>query len=99
MFAKGFTPKPGTLDDCYRINHNSDVCLVWPELTLKINSSNECGHLMVYTPSSPNSDLLCVEPQTATINPFQLDQEQIDDTGVLYVNPGESYKNFTEWSW
>ena len=99
MFAKGFTPKPGTLDDCYRISQNSDVCIVWPELTLKINSSNECGHLMVYTPSSPNSDLLCVEPQTATINTFQLDQEQVDDTGVLYVNPGESYRNFTEWSW
>ena len=91
--------RPGTLDECYRINEKSLVYLVWPELTLKINSTNECGHLIVYTPSGPNSDLVCVEPQTATINPFQLNEKNVTDTGVLYVNPGESYKIFTEWSW
>jgi len=98
-FFKGYSPEPGTLDECYRIKEKSLVYLVWPELTLKINSSNECGHLMVYTPSGPNSDLVCVEPQTATINPFQLNEKNVTDTGVLYVNPGESYKIFTEWSW
>ena len=99
MFLEGFTPQPGTLDDCYRINKGSPVYLKWPEITLKINSSPECSHLMIYTPIDQNSGLICVEPQTATINAFQLFEDKVDDTGVLFVNSNESKNIFTEWSW
>ena len=98
-FKNGYSPAPETLDDCYRINDGSNVLLKWPELILNIKSSNECGHLVVYTPPEPNSNLICVEPQSATINSFQLEQESISDTGILYVEPKKEYSISTEWSW
>ena len=98
-FKNGYSPDPETLDDCYRINDGSSIILKWPELILNIKSSNECGHLVVYTPPEPNSNLICVEPQSATINSFQLEQESISDTGILYVKPKKEYSISTEWSW
>ena len=95
----GFSPKPGTLNECYRLKDKTSAYLKWPELTLKIQSSDECGHLMVYTPDKPLSNLICVEPQTATINPFQLYDDSVDDTGVLFVEPGKNYLISTNWSW
>ena len=53
----------------------------------------------MYTPPEPNSNLICVEPQSATINSFQLEQESISDTGILYVEPKKEYSISTEWSW
>jgi hypothetical protein len=54
---------------------------------------------MVYTPSGPLSNLLCVEPQTATINCFQLNDDAIEDTGILFLSPNNKHTIFTEWSW
>ena len=97
--VRGFSPKPGTLDDCYRITDNSSVSLCWPELTLEMNSSRECGHLVVYTPPEPLADLICVEPQTSTVNCFQLHEKSVSDTGILFVEPDHDYSIFTEWVW
>ena len=96
---KGFSPKPGTLNECYRLQDKTNAYLKWPELTLKIQSSSECGHLMVYTPNNPLDHLLCVEPQTATINCFQLNDNSVDDTGILFVEPGKNHLISTNWSW
>ncbi|MBA4715241.1 MAG: hypothetical protein ACJ0GV_00630 [Dehalococcoidia bacterium] len=98
-FKNGYSPAPETLDDCYRIKDGSNVLLKWPELTLNLKSSYECGHLVIYTPPEPNSDLLCVEPQSATINSFQLDEESVSDTGILFVEPKKDYSLSTKWSW
>ena len=99
-FKKGYSPDIGSLDDCYRINNKSVVKLEWPELSLKINSSNECSHLTVYTPPRGiNENYICVEPQTSTINSFQLEEEGVDDNGTLFLSPKERKTIFTEWEW
>ena len=99
-FKNGYSPDIGTLDDCYKINTESDVKLEWPELSLKINSSNECSHLTVYTPPRGiNENYICVEPQTSTINSFQLEEEGVDDNGTLFLSPKERKIIFTEWEW
>ena len=86
--------------DSYRINTKSVVKLEWPELSLKINSSNECSHLTVYTPPRGiNENYICVEPQTSTINSFQLEEEGVDDNGTLFLSPKERKTIFTEWEW
>ena len=99
-FKKGYSPGIGSLDDCYKIKMNSDVKLKWPELTLKIRSSKECGHLTVYTPpEGVNENYICIEPQTSTINSFQLDNEGVESNGTLFLSPKERKTIFTEWEW
>ena len=99
-FKKGYSPDIGSLDDCYKIKMDSDVKLEWPELTLKIKSSKECGHLTVYTPpEGVNENYICIEPQTSTINSFQLDIEGVEDNGTLFLSPKERKTIFTEWEW
>ncbi len=97
--SKGFCPEPGSLDDCFRIEDQSGTILKWPEIELTIQSSIECGHLVVYTPGDDKSDLICVEPQTSTINCFQLNKNGVDDTGILFLEPGSSKSVFSKWSW
>ena len=40
-----------------------------------------------------------VEPQTSTINSFQLEEEGYDDNGTLFLSPKERKTIFTEWEW
>lgn len=97
--SNGFYPKPGSLDDCFRIGDQSKTILKWPEIELTIQSSIECGHLVVYTPSDDKSDLICVEPQTSTINCFQLNKNGVGDTGILFLESGNSKSVSSKWSW
>ena len=97
--SKGFYPKPGLLDDCFRIEDQSKAILKWPEIELTIQSSIECGHLVVYTPSDDKAGLICVEPQTSTINCFQLHDKGVEDTGIILLEPGASKSVLSKWSW
>tara|TARA_B100000941_G_scaffold286313_1_gene259642 strand:- start:1655 stop:2530 length:876 start_codon:yes stop_codon:yes gene_type:complete len=99
-FKKGYAPGIDTLDDCYKLKSNSKVILKWPEINLNINSSKECRHLTVYTPPPGiNENYICVEPQTSTINSFQLENKKIEENGTLFLIPSESKTIFTEWEW
>jgi aldose 1-epimerase len=89
------TPEIGSLDDCFRIQPGEATTLDWPEASLRIQSSPNLAHLQVYTPS----DSICVEPQTAAVNAFQLAARGIDGTGVAIVSPDRSLIGSTRWTW
>jgi aldose 1-epimerase len=88
-------PDIGSLDDCFRIQPGEATTLSWPELSLQIQSSPNLAHLQVYTPS----DSICVEPQTAAVNAFQLAARGIEDTGAEVVSPERPLIGSTRWMW
>ena len=89
------TPEFGSLDDCFRIQPGEATILDWPEASLRIQSSPNLAHLMVYTPS----DSICVEPQTAAVNAFQLAARGIEGTGTEIVSPERPFIGSTRWTW
>ena len=89
------TPEIGSLDDCFRIQPGEATILDWPEASLRIQSSPNLAHLMVYTPS----DSICVEPQTAAVNAFQLAARGIEGTGTEIVSPERPLIGSTRWTW
>jgi aldose 1-epimerase len=67
----------------------------WPELSLRITGSPEIGHVMLYSPEHA----ICVEPQTTTVNAFQLAAAGVKGTGTRTVKPGKPLVATTTWSW
>ncbi len=101
---KGATLAAGSIDGCFRVRPtpgarptNYRAVLTWPEVTLAIESSAAVSHLMVYTP--PDGASLCVEPQTCTVNGFQLAARGVLATGAATAAPGQPLKGSTTWSW
>lgn len=88
---------PGSTDDCLRISPGTQATLTWPELTLGIVGSESINHMMIYTP--PDGSALCVEPQTACVNAFQLHARGIENTGTQFIAPGMPLSASTTWSW
>ncbi len=85
----------GEVDDCYMLGSNRRVKITWPEATLRMRSSPEIGHVMVYSPK----DSICVEPQTTAVNAFQLEAKGIAGNGTRFVSPGNPLVVTTTWSW
>ncbi len=85
----------GEIDDCFRFAQDGTAKLQWPELTLRMESSSEVSHVMVYSPESS----VCVEPQTTAVNAFQLADRGIEGTGTRIVRPGDPLVATTRWSW
>ncbi len=94
----------GSIDGCFRVreargagrtSHYAE--LSWPDVRLEIESSAEVSHLMVYTPADGAS--LCVEPQTCTVNAFQLAAQGIKGTGSATAAAGRPLTGSTRWSW
>jgi len=79
---------------CLKVNPKEEISFKWPELELLINSSSDLGHIMLYSPE----ESVCVEPQTTTVNAFQLEKDGIKGTGVKYLKKGESFSVSTTWN-
>lgn len=92
---KGGSFEIGEVDDCYMLNGERSIELTWPELKLRMDSSPEIGHVMVYSPK----DSICVEPQTTAVNAFQLEAKGVPGNGTRFVSPGNSLIASTTWSW
>ena len=87
----------GSIDGCFRMRPGQKAVLKWPEVTLTMVSSPEVSHLMVYTPKDGTA--LCVEPQTAAVNAFQLAAQGVQNTGAASAAPGRPLTGWTRWSW
>lgn len=85
----------GEVDGCFQFGDERTAEITWPELTLRMSSSAEISHAMVYSPEHS----VCVEPQTSAVNAFQLEARGIAGTGTLFVSPGSPLVATTTWSW
>lgn len=92
---EGLTPQIDELNKCcLKVNPEEQILYKWPELELLIESSEDLGHIMLYSPENS----VCVEPQTTTVNAFQLENDGLNGTGVKYLKKGESFSVSTKWS-
>ena len=92
---EGLTPQIDELNKCcLKVNPEEHISYKWPELELLIESSEDLGHIMLYSPEKS----VCVEPQTTTVNAFQLENDGLNGTGVKYLKKGESFSVSTKWS-
>ncbi len=87
--------KIGEVDGCFQFKNGGHAQVRWPELTLRMESSPEISHVMVYSPK----DSICVEPQTSAVNAFQLAARGVEGTGTQTASPGKPLVATTTWSW
>jgi aldose 1-epimerase len=81
------------LDDCYR-GLASGPRLLWDDLELWMESSDNVTHAVVYTPE----DAVCIEPQTCAIDAFNLEARGVDP-GIAVVVAGRPLVASTQWRW
>ena len=92
---EGLTPQIDELNKCcLKVNPEEHISYKWPEFELLIESSEDLGHIMLYSPENS----VCVEPQTTTVNAFQLQNDGLNGTGVKYLKKGENFSVSTKWS-
>jgi aldose 1-epimerase len=82
------------LDDCYRAL-TAPVCIRWGEVALELDMSCQAPHVMVYTPPQA----VCVEPQTAAPDAFNLVSRGVEGTGFAIASPGRPVSMEVRWSW
>jgi aldose 1-epimerase len=82
------------LDACYR-HPRGDLRIRWGDIELAMRSSPNVTHAVVYTP--PHA--VCVEPQTAAIDAFNLDAQGIAGAGTVVVRPRQPLVAWTRWRW
>jgi len=82
------------LDHCYR-DTRGDLRIRWGDLELRMASSPNVAHAVVYTPPEG----VCVEPQTCAIDAFNLDAQGIAGGGSVVVTPGRPLVATTRWRW
>lgn len=92
---EGTTLAANELDACFRLHPGGEARLEWPELILTLSCTPELGHVMVYSPEHA----VCVEPQTCTVNAFQLAAAGVPQTGTAIVEPGKPLRGSTAWTW
>lgn len=85
----------GEVDGCFQLGNDRTASLRWPELTLRMTSSPEVSQVMVYSPAHS----VCVEPQTTTVNAFQLAARGVEGTGTRVVTPENPLVATTTWAW
>lgn len=85
----------GEVDGCFRLGDARTAVLRWPELTLRMESSGEVSHTMVYSPAGS----VCVEPQTTAVNAVQLAARGVEGTGTRAVFSGRPLVATTTWAW
>lgn len=86
---------PGEVDGCFRLSAGAAITARWPELVLSIRNSSAVTHVMLYSPQHA----ICIEPQTSTVDAFQLTARGVAETGSRSVVPGRPLIAWTEWSW
>lgn len=92
---EGASLEVGELDGCFQLGETRSAMLLWPELKLTMTNSPEIMQAMIYSPEGS----VCVEPQTTTVNAFQLAARGVADTGTRSVSRGNPLVATTVWSW
>lgn len=78
------------LDKCYRIS----PCLIligWPGsgVTLTMAADKIFKHMVIYCPKDCH-EFFAVEPVTNCNNGFNMAEEGVQDTGTIYIDPGQT---------
>ena len=82
------------LDTCYRLL-DQPMRIRWTDVELAMEQSPNVGHAVVYTPP----EAFCVEPQTCTIDAFNLAARGFDGSGMTVVTPDHPLIATTNWRW
>jgi aldose 1-epimerase len=82
------------LDACYR-HPRGGLRVRWGDVELAMRSSANLTHAVVYTPPQA----VCLEPQTAAIDAFNLDAQGIAGAGTIVVAPRRPLVAWTRWRW
>lgn len=77
------------IDKCYRAIH-APVIIRWPGsgVVLTMEADEIFKHVILYSPRD-NHEFFAVEPVTNCNNGFNMAEEGVDDTGTVYIKPGE----------
>lgn len=77
------------IDKCYRALH-APVIIKWPGsgVTLTMEADEIFKHVILYSPKD-NHEFFAVEPVTNCNNGFNMAEEGIEDTGTIYMQPGD----------
>jgi len=78
------------LDKCYRIFH-APTLIMWPgsKVKLTMEADKIFKHTILYSPKVSH-EFFAVEPVTNCNNGFNMAEEGIEDTGTVYLQPGDS---------
>ena len=82
------------LDVCYRVLDRT-MRIRWGAIELLMEQSPNIAHAVVYTPP----EAFCVEPQTCTIDAFNLAARGLEGSGVTTVAPDRPLIATSSWRW
>jgi galactose mutarotase-like enzyme len=82
------------LDTCYRLI-DPTMRIRWGDIELVMEQSPNIGHAVVYTPP----EAFCVEPQTCSIDAFNLAAAGFDRSGMAVVTAARPLVATTTWHW
>lgn len=91
-FRNGAPVGGRAIDACYLLD-DGGILLDWGTLRLRITSSANVRHAVVYT----TPDAVCAEPQTAANDAFNLTARGID-CGIAVITPGSPLTAWTRWT-
>ena len=91
----GIRLEPFDSDSCFLLSENGSGYISWPELTLGISGDPTITNMMVYT----TDKAICLEPQTSTINAFQLHNNGLEKTVTTYISKNNPFSSTTSWAW
>ncbi len=80
------------LDNCFRVAEGP-IVLKWPDSRIKLTIGRDSifGHVVIYCPEK-EKDFFAFEPVTHCNNGFNMSANGIEDTGTLFIEPGQSIK-------
>lgn len=89
-FSKGRQLGFEHIDKCYRALH-APVIIKWlgSDVVLTMEADEIFKHVILYSPKD-NPGFFAVEPVTNCNNGFNMAEEGIDDTGTVYLQPGDA---------
>lgn len=78
------------IDKCYRALH-APVVIKWPGsgVVLTMEADEIFKHVILYSPKD-NHEFFAVEPVTNCNNGFNMAEKGMDDTGTIYMRPGDA---------
>ena len=59
-------------------------------LRVRVTTTSSLRHAIIWCPAGQN--FFCYEPVSHMVDGFNMAEIGFNDTGVIYLNPGESYK-------
>ena len=91
-FSDGKVLTDDFLDNCFALG-DSDIAIKWPgsNIILRMEKDSIFTHGIIYCPQD-DKDFFAIEPVTNCNNAFNMVEMGIEDTGTIYIEPGESIK-------